>query len=86
MGMFDYVKYECVCPVCGDSVDGFQTKDKDCILDLIQPQEVSNFYTHCLSCDMWIEFDRVSSTSFKMTIEGNDRNIIEEHTKIVGIK
>ena len=58
MGMFDYVKYECVCPVCKNKVDGFQTKDKECILDVVEPQSVDNFYTHCQTCGVWVHQDK----------------------------
>ena len=47
MGMFDYVNYECVCPVCKSKVDEFQTKSSGCLLDVLEPVDVSNFYSSC---------------------------------------
>lgn len=85
MGMFDYVKYECVCPVCKNKVDGFQTKDKDCILDVIQPQSVDNFYTHCGTCGVWIEFYREDKINFRM-VEGKHRERLKKHEKLFKIE
>jgi len=86
MGMFDYVRYGCNCPTCDSDVDGFQTKDTDCVLDVVETRDVDHFYTHCPECGLWIDFDRVGSTSFKMTTHGDDRKIIVGHTKIIEIK
>lgn len=57
MGMFDWVRYETVCPHCHKKATGFQSKSSDCNLDWIKPTRVDNFYTTCV-CDAWISFDR----------------------------
>ncbi len=59
MGMFDYVHFEMRCPVCGRLLDGFQTKDGECLLDKVEPDGLTTFYTMC-RCDTWIEFRRRS--------------------------
>lgn len=71
MGMFDWVNYEMECPNCKHSVDGFQSKDKDCTLSTVEVGVISNFYTHCSNCDTWIEFnlnkDKVTIDDYIMT-------------------
>lgn len=67
MGMYDYVNCTCTCPNCGTTVDGFQSKDGDCMLNTMQPWNVDNFYTHCVDCDTWIEFERISESIFTMS-------------------
>lgn len=56
MGMFDWVEFEAPCPKCGERVTGFQTKDRDNVLDCIPPVGLESFYTSCDRCDMWIEY------------------------------
>lgn len=58
MGMFDDVHFEMNCPKCGAMVKGFQSKDLDCTLDLVEPDALQNFYSSCRSCKAWIEFSR----------------------------
>lgn len=58
MGMFDYVNAEIECPNCGRSVFGFQSKDGACIMQTVDPNCVSNFYSSCAGCKTWIEFSR----------------------------
>lgn len=68
MGMFDDVKYEAPCPVCGDPLTGWQSKDGPCVLDRLTPVELANvsgdvgrhgrnarFYTSCAKCDAWVD-------------------------------
>ena len=88
MGMFDYVNYECVCPVCKTKIDGFQSKSGDCELNTLQPGQVSNFYSACVKCGCWIEFKSHPSTDFTMTVTGKkdgERISLPEHTKDVFI-
>lgn len=40
MGMFDEVKWESSCPVCGHEVTGWQTKDDVCQLRTFTPKEL----------------------------------------------
>ena len=58
MGMFDDVNFKMNCPNCGQEVDDFQSKDRECTLSTLEPDEVNNFYTHCHACGTWIEFTR----------------------------
>ena len=55
MGMFDYVQYEAPCKKCGYILTEWQSKDGDCTLDTIQPEEVENLYTSCPECKTWNE-------------------------------
>lgn len=55
MGMFDIIDYKMNCPVCGNEVTDFQSKDKDCIMSKLQLYKVDNFYTSCVICGTWIE-------------------------------
>lgn len=87
VGMFDWINYECDCPVCGKKVDGFQSKDGDCQLETIEPATVNHFYTDCTGCDSWMDFKRDQPGPFTRTVETpmtwpvNDR-----YTKIVDIE
>lgn len=55
MGMFDYVKYDAECSGCGKAITMFQSKDADCRLDVLAPEDVERFYDYC-SCGVWNEF------------------------------
>ena len=57
MGMFDYVRFECACPKCGANVTDFQTKDGDRVFEILEPQQVNQFYSSCQHCRTWIEFN-----------------------------
>ena len=88
MGMFNYVDFECVCPVCHSKVDGFQTKDGDLRLDTVKPKSVSNFYAPCRKCGCWIEFTRNDDGKFVRTVDGkigDKTQTMPEHTKVVRI-
>lgn len=61
MGMFDEVNFKMGCPKCGKPVSGFQTKDLDCTMDMVEPDAIRNFYSSCRECGTWIEFSRVPS-------------------------
>jgi hypothetical protein len=56
MGTFDWIKYECDCPYCDNKLVGFQSKDGDCGLSELEPEDVDNFYTLCDHCDTWVEY------------------------------
>lgn len=56
MGMYDDVKFEMTCPLCHSLVFDFQSKNKDCQLELLEVLEVENFYANCDNCDLWINF------------------------------
>lgn len=85
MGMFDCVNYECTCPVCHEKVASFQSKDKECLLDTIEPADVDNFYTFCGKCGCWIEFDRVDKINFRRTVDDKDNKAMRQHTKILAL-
>ena len=89
MGMYDHIDYECVCPACHGKVKNFQSKDADRQLDLLQPNEVDNFYSDCSKCHLWVEFNKVKEGRFTRTVvkfkNGKDI-ILEEHTKVIKIK
>ena len=57
MGMFDYVDYRGPCPECGDELVGWQSKDGECVLSILTPQQARNFYTICLTCGAWVDAD-----------------------------
>jgi len=59
MGMFDYIKYECKCPVCEETLNSFQSKDHDCLLHTLNPEDVSNFYDYCETCNTFVMFEWV---------------------------
>jgi hypothetical protein len=58
MGMYDYVTYKSKCPVCETDIHEFQSKDGDCLLEVIDISTVENFYTICDNpmCESWIEY------------------------------
>ena len=58
MGMFDDVNFKMACPTCGHVLDSFQTKDADCDLSTVEPDNITNFYCACRNCGSWIEFFR----------------------------
>lgn len=55
MGMFDYVRYEAPCPLCGHPVKNWQTKDSGCYMQILEPGEVMSFYAPCPKCRAWID-------------------------------
>ena len=64
--MFDYVNFECECPICGEKVIGFQTKDGPLLLETLEPLDVNNFYSNCSNCGAWIEFYDTDNFSKKL--------------------
>ena len=56
MGMYDLVNYKANCKRCGSRLDGFQSKDGECLLEFLNPPEVRRFYTSCDNCDLWHDF------------------------------
>ena len=75
MGMFDYIEYECKCPKCGEKVTGFQSKDRNCDMDILSPTQVDHFYSICDRCKEWISFDAVNPTSSR-DYKRNDGKIV----------
>jgi hypothetical protein len=62
MGMFNWVKLKIKCPVCGEKISGFQTKDGDLTCSEVDYFEINNFYSNCEKCGHWIEFNRKPAT------------------------
>ena len=58
MGCFDTVLFEMKCPVCGEQVKNFQSKDGRCAGDELLIGDVDNFYGDCSLCGSWFEFTR----------------------------
>jgi predicted RNA-binding Zn-ribbon protein involved in translation (DUF1610 family) len=69
MGMFDSVNFECVCPTCGNKVIDFQSKDRDCQLDMLEVWQVSNYYSACDVCGTWIEYHRDNKEETRRVID-----------------
>lgn len=88
MGMFDYIKYECVCPVCHNKLDDFQSKDFDCELKRISPLEVRNFYTWCAKCGCETTFYRYTYLTDIFLRETLDKQgqVMEQYSKRVIVK
>lgn len=89
MGMFNWVDFECTCPVCRGKVDGFQTKDGDLCIATVKPKSVSNFYAPCGKCGCWIEFTRNDDGDFVRTVEGKvggkKHQPMPEHQKVISL-
>lgn len=84
MGMFDVINYKMKCPVCGNEIPDFQSKDKDCTLSKLKLYEVDNFYSPCHKCGTWIEFNLKVEARKKFTIEDYEMEVRrEENPKIV---
>lgn len=70
MGMFDTVIFEAPCQSCGVVINGFQTKDGDCVLAEITVHELfkkagkARFYTSCEHCGVWNEYRLEPSDGF----------------------
>jgi len=73
MGMFDWVKATATCPKCQKVVNSFQSKDKDCNLDVLEFSQTDNFYMDC-SCKTWIEFQIKRD---KRDVPASDRTIYD---------
>lgn len=62
MGMFDYVKHRSKCPDCGEIVEPFQTKDAECVLDVLDHSDkrIHVYYAQCRNCKTFIEYTRTT--------------------------
>ena len=58
MGMYDEINVDIKCPKCGANEMDWQSKDYMCGLDMIDPDKVQKFYTHCDKCDTFITYRR----------------------------
>lgn len=77
MGMFDNVRFEMKCPLCGESVNGFQSKDGPCELLDLEPKDVRDFYDSC-KCGAHFDFksEEPNFTNHKLKVT-KDRNLVE---------
>jgi ribosomal protein S27E len=57
MGMFDYVNVSIKCPECGGDTTS-QSKDGDCLMDLIDPTQIAWFRIYCNDCRTVATFSR----------------------------
>ena len=81
MGMFDSINYTCKCPVCGHDVTDFQSKDGECTLVTLQPEEVGYFYCGCNVCSIWIEFEWGDKQRTKLKMIEPDMSKVDHLTK-----
>ena len=60
MGMFDFVNVPepIQCPQCGAPLSGWQSKDADCLMEMVELSTVLHFYTACRKCNSFIEYFR----------------------------
>ncbi len=90
MGLFVFVNYTCICPVCYSKLNGFQTKVSKCLLTPLNPHDVDNFYTYCTKCGCSIEFYKDSKTKkFERIVKSSKKGkliTLKEFTKLVKIK
>ncbi len=84
MGMFDYIDYETVCPICHEKIEEFQSKCHDCQLKTLHPHEVMNFYRSCNKCGCWVEFERAGKTfKYNRIVTGKNNKILHEKTILI---
>lgn len=72
MGMFDDITYTAPCPICGEPLNGWQSKSAGCNLDKLTPAELwqqreddetattpdcVDFYQDCGKCGTWVEIN-----------------------------
>ena len=55
--MYDNINVVIDCPSCGEKLGGFQSKSGDCLLNLLQADDVDNFYSYC-TCGTEVVFKR----------------------------
>lgn len=66
--MFDWVDYEAKCWRCGEELTKFQSKDGDCLLNVLLPKQVTRFYDSCPKCRAWNEY-RVISKEVEIVLD-----------------
>ena len=47
MGMFDEIDFKFDCPICKNELHDFQSKDGRCLMNMLQPSDVTTFYDSC---------------------------------------
>lgn len=68
MGMYDSVDFSMVCPICSETITGFQTKDRDCLLDTVSPVGLDRFYAQCFGCKSWVEVRAANTGKYVVTV------------------
>ena len=68
MGIYDFVDIDVYCPICGEKLPRFQTKDGNPYLNTVDFRDVDNFYTSCDKCGAWIEFTYSPTSILKREI------------------
>ena len=76
MGMFDDVRYKAECIKCKKLLVNWQSKDGECILDLIEPESVNHFYGYCSNCQSMnnVKVEK-SNVRFIQSIKGFDEEL-----------
>lgn len=66
MGMFDWVNIKLPCPKCGKEIEGFQSKDGECLLDCLEFWQVDSFHSYCNNCKAAVEYTLKKDTQKKI--------------------
>lgn len=70
MGLYDYVDYEMPCPNCGTVLSGnWQSKDGDCCMGHVKPEEVRSFGAICRHCGTSIDMRVVPKGGVDILLE-----------------
>ena len=56
MGVYNIVRFQINCPVCGKQINEFQTKEGAGAFDVIEYYTINNFHAICPHCQSLIEF------------------------------
>jgi C4-type Zn-finger protein len=76
MGIYNIVKFQINCPVCGKQITEFQTKEGDGVLEIIEYYKVNNFHAICPHCQSLVEF-YYSPERAKRTLKDYKMRIVE---------
>ncbi len=66
MGMFDWINIKLPCPKCGKEIEGFQSKDGECLLDCLEFWQVDNFHSYCNNCKAMVDYTLKRDTKKKI--------------------
>jgi hypothetical protein len=67
MGMFDWVDFSIKCPLCGEMLVGFQTKDLENQLKTVNYKDTKNFYNCCKNCKTSVHFYKMRNRNGMVT-------------------
>ena len=88
MGMYHWIDFECVCPVCKNKAEFFQSKDGenlDLCCEVLSPTQVNNFYTSCGGCGCWLEFTKNKEGKYTRVVTSkrdNWKKPLNQYTKV----